>query len=88
VLATFTGYLQADAYTGYDALYRTGRIVEVVCWAHARRRFVDALETDGAAAPVLALIQQVYQVERALAAPAGRPRRPRGSRDWTRSDRT
>jgi transposase len=67
VLATFTGYLQADAYTGYDALYRTGRIVEVGCWAHARRRFVDALETDGAAAPVLALIQQIYQVEREFA---------------------
>lgn len=67
VLRPFTGYLQADAYTGYDALYASGRIVEVGCWAHARRRFVDALETDVAAAPMLALIQQLYQVERALA---------------------
>jgi transposase len=62
-LAPFTGYLQADAYTGYDALYRSGRIVEVGCWAHARRRFVEALDTDVTAAPVLALIQQLYQVE-------------------------
>ena len=62
-LAPFTGYLQADAYTGYDALYRSGGIVEVGCWAHARRRFVEALDTDVAAAPVLALIQQLYQVE-------------------------
>jgi hypothetical protein len=50
-------------YTGYDALYRSGRIVEVGCWAHARRRFVEALDTDVTAAPVLALIQQLYQVE-------------------------
>jgi len=64
VLASFAGYLQADADTGYDALYGSGRIVEVACWAHARRRFVDALETDVSAAPVLALIQQLYQVER------------------------
>lgn len=30
-LATFTGVLQADAYSGYDALYRSGRIVEAGC---------------------------------------------------------
>lgn len=66
-LQGFAGYLQADAYTGYDGLYRTGRIIEVGCWAHARRRFVEALDTDAAAAPVLALIQQLYQVERRLA---------------------
>jgi transposase len=28
-LADFRGALQADAYTGYDALYRTGRVYEV-----------------------------------------------------------
>lgn len=66
-LANFSGYLQADAYTGYDALFRTGRLTEVACWAHARRRFVDALTTDAAAAPVLALIQQLYDVEREIA---------------------
>ncbi len=65
VLASFSGYLQADAYTGYDGLYRSGRITEVACWAHARRRFVEALDTDPTAAPVVALIQQLYQVEHA-----------------------
>jgi hypothetical protein len=44
-LATFTGKLQVDAYTGYDALYATGRVVEIGCWAHGRRRFVDAFLT-------------------------------------------
>lgn len=64
-LARFRGYLQADAYTGYDGLYASGRIVEVGCFAHARRRFVDALTTDPQAATVVAVLQQLYQVERA-----------------------
>jgi hypothetical protein len=66
-LAGFAGDLQADAYTGYDALYRTGRIRELGCWAHARRRFVEALPTEERAAPMIALIQQLYQVERGVA---------------------
>jgi hypothetical protein len=64
-LASFAGDLQADAYKGYDALYRTGRIRELGCWAHARRGFVEALPTDARAAPMIGLIQQLYQVERA-----------------------
>jgi len=63
-LAGFRGYLQADAYTGYDALYASGRITEVGCWAHARRRFREALETDPRAASMLALVQELYRVER------------------------
>jgi transposase len=66
-LAPFRGYLQADAYAGYDALYRGGRVVEVGCFAHARRRFVEALETDPSAAVVVAIIQRLYQVERETA---------------------
>ena len=41
-LESFTGYLQADAYSGYDALYTTGRVVEVACWAHTRRKFHES----------------------------------------------
>ena len=62
-LAAFAGDLQADAYTGYDALYATGRIREIGCWAHARRGFVEALPTDVRAALMVALIQQLYEVE-------------------------
>src|SRR5579864_9090784 len=64
-LATFAGDLQADAYTGYDALYATGRIREIGCWAHARGGVVEALSTDVRAALLVALIQQLYDVERA-----------------------
>lgn len=67
VLADFTGDLQADAYTGYDALFATGRIREIGCWAHTRRGFVDAFETDVRAALMVALIQRLYQVEREAA---------------------
>ena len=35
-LKTFTGYLQADAYSGYDQIYADPEreVVEVACWAH------------------------------------------------------
>jgi len=64
-LAEFQGALQADAYAGYDQLYASGRVREIGCWAHARRRFVEALMTDAQAALMVARIQQLYQVEHA-----------------------
>lgn len=63
-LADFAGDLQADAYTGYDRLYHSGRIREIGCWAHARRRFVEALPTAPEGALIVALVQQLYQIER------------------------
>lgn len=63
-LQEFRGYLQADAYTGYDQLYRGGVRVEVGCWAHARRYFVEALESDKRAAVILELVQKLYRVEK------------------------
>jgi transposase len=63
-LAAFRGRLQADAYTGYDVLYQSGRIQEVGCWAHARRRFVEALESDKRAAAIIDLVRRLYEVER------------------------
>lgn len=51
-LADFHGYLHADAFSGYDALYlpqaRAGSepIKEVACNAHARRKFHDAKLSD------------------------------------------
>lgn len=61
----YRGYLQADAYTGYDELYRSGEIVEVGCWAHARRKFYEAQDSDRERALVaLAYIGRLYQVEK------------------------
>jgi len=38
-LKLYKGALQADAYAGFQQLYESGSIVEVACWAHARRKF-------------------------------------------------
>jgi transposase len=63
-LSGFTGFLQADAYGGYDRLYTSGEVVEVGCHAHARRKFFDALDTaPEAASYVLALIRGLYDIE-------------------------
>jgi transposase len=64
-LAGYEGFLQADAFTGYDPLYTSGKIIEVGCMAHARRYFFDAKST----APVLAnevllRIGSLYTIER------------------------
>ncbi|SFL15699.1 IS66 family transposase [Falsiroseomonas stagni] len=42
-LRDFRGILQADAYSGFNALYEGGRVVEAACWTHARRYFHDEL---------------------------------------------
>jgi hypothetical protein len=64
-LAGYHGWLQADAYTGYDGVYLTGDVVEVGCWAHARRKFHEARTSDpGLSAIALAFIQSLYKVER------------------------
>jgi len=67
VLAGFMGHLQADAFPGYDALYTGGGIVEVACWAHARRKFKEAELSDGKrAAPVLRRIAELYALEKSI----------------------
>ena len=53
----------------------TGRMREIGCWAHARRGFVEALTSDVRAALMVALIQQLYDVERASADLASEDRR-------------
>ena len=64
-LAGYKGYLQADAYGGYDGIYHKGDVTEVACWAHARRKFFDAKATDGRrSAAMLAMVGELYDVER------------------------
>jgi transposase len=63
-LEKFKGFLQADAANLYDGIYASGGIVEVGCWAHARRYFFDARDTDAARAhEALARIAALYAVE-------------------------
>jgi transposase len=63
---TSAGYLQCDAYAGYDELFRRslGTIIEVGCWAHARRKFVEAEKTSPREAhEAVARIKQLYAIE-------------------------
>ena len=63
-LNEYKGYLQADAYGGYDGIYHKGNVIEVACWAHARRKFFDAKDTDGRrSAEMLAMVRDLYAVE-------------------------
>lgn len=63
-LKGYRGYLQADAFSGYDRIYAGGVILEVACWAHARRKFFDAQTSYSAeAVRFLELIGRLYAVE-------------------------
>lgn len=67
-LKDFRGHLQADAYVVYDSFFTdpSRGMVEVGCWAHARRHFHNALEEDSARmGGVLAMIAHLYEVEKA-----------------------
>lgn len=66
MLASFRGFLQADAYAGYDGIHARGA-TEVGCMAHARRKFVDALSSDPARAhAVIEMIRRLYVIEREI----------------------
>ncbi len=66
-LKNWSGYLQADAFGGYDGIYAGqagGQVTEVACWAHARRKFYEARNSDAAVAlAALAHIRLLYDVE-------------------------
>ena len=66
-LEGFRGTLLADAYGGYDGIVSGGvgnDIVRAGCWAHARRKFVDAEPTHPAiAAEAVGIIKKLYAIE-------------------------
>jgi transposase len=65
-LAGFAGYLHADAYGGYDHIFlgSNNSILEVACWAHARRKFFDAaLSSPRESHQILEWIGQLYDIE-------------------------
>ena len=64
-LRTFRGALQADAYAGFNPLYKDDRIQEVACWAHVRRKFYDLEQAHGSplAREALERIAGLYAIE-------------------------
>jgi transposase len=80
-LARFHGVLQADAYSGYNALYTDdragGAITEAACWAHGRRKFYVLADLDAKArdprvviSPIaldaVKKIDVIFELERAI----------------------
>jgi transposase len=70
LLDGYHGYLQIDGYEGYNAVCRTPGIKALGCWAHARRKFDEALKAQGKvhARPTrahqgLTYIQELYRIE-------------------------
>ncbi len=77
LLDGFTGYLQADGYSGYNAVCRKNGCTQLGCWDHARRKFKDAqnaqpkikkgkLKKPSKADRVLSYINKLYMIERQI----------------------
>jgi hypothetical protein len=63
-LKGYRGTLMADAYGGYDGVVVGNDLTRAGCWAHARRKFVDAEPTHPAiAAEAVGIIKRLYAVE-------------------------
>jgi transposase len=78
LLAGFEGFLQTDGYEGYGAIGQEPGITHVGCWAHARRKFDEALKAqknstkkkrslkESRALQGIGFIQKLYQIERQI----------------------
>jgi transposase len=66
LLGGFKGYLQRDGYGVYGSLAKDDLdLIPVGCWAHARRKFVEALEDQGdEALAIVHEVRKLYLVER------------------------
>jgi transposase len=89
-LAGFSGVMHADAFAGYDALYRAApgqpaRIQHAACWAHARRKLFEVHEATKSpiAEEALRRIQALYQIEADI---TGRPATDRRAERQARSE--
>lgn len=64
-LKNYSGILQADAFAGYDKVYQSGRVLEVGCWVHARRKVYDihVKHATPITTHVLEQIAALYKIE-------------------------
>ena len=75
-LKSYSGILQADAYSGFGQLYEPGRVIgaatEAACWAHARRKFFELAELKKGPIAIEAVkrMDALFAIERAI---NGRP---------------
>ena len=71
-LASYTGIIQADAFSGFGRLYeprrQPGAINEAACWAHARRKFFELADLQKAPIAIEAVsrIDAIFAIEREI----------------------
>jgi transposase len=74
-IGDYQGYVQTDGYTGYDFLKEKQGIIHVGCWAHSRRKFVEAFNARksnksaskqkvGSAEIAINYIRKLYVIEK------------------------
>ncbi len=75
LLEDFSGYLQTDGYSGYNAVCIKNNATSAGCWEHARRKFREAQSTQprdkktqkpGKADMALAQINKLYRIEQTI----------------------
>ncbi|WP_143821157.1 IS66 family transposase, partial [Motiliproteus sp. MSK22-1] len=72
LLAGYKGYIQTDGYEGYAAIGRQEGVINQGCWAHARRKFDEAIKAQGKpqkagkAQMGLSYIQKLYRIEKQI----------------------
>ena len=67
LLSGSKGVLIVDGYAGYNGVVGEDGRPRAGCWAHARRKFFDALKTEPRAREVLDMIVLLYRIERRAA---------------------
>lgn len=73
LMAGYQGYLQTDDYAGYNSIVVENGITQLGCWAHARRKFIDAQKAGsknkkaGKAEMAISFIRKLYAVEKQIA---------------------
>jgi hypothetical protein len=67
LFSSYEGVIQTDGYQGYNALGEKEKIVHAGCWAHVRRKFVDAKGNskgdNSFAHSIISMIKKLYDVE-------------------------
>lgn len=70
LFANYQGYLQADAYGGYNAICSQKGIIRLGCMAHCRRKFFEAAKASkkgaGLANEAIEMIRKLYEIEEAV----------------------
>jgi transposase len=81
-LKGYRGYLQADAFSGYDHMCAGRDVIEVACWAHVRRKFFESRTSSPVMAhAALARIRQLYKIETVAEEFSAKDRRALRQRD-------